>query len=128
MTVLDGARAVLEQNTLGFDYADVSAELARIWNFPDELTAALSEIPDPLLSKTFNHTAGWVHLGAWRARAELLGMSDEDIVASYPAQLAKRLNINPAWVPELVAQSPEQTAFAMPPLTELTAGLDAMFD
>ena len=130
LNVLDAARASLEKSRLGFHYGDVSAALSKIWNFPEELTTALQDIPAPLESKAFNQMAGWVHLGAWRARVEVLDLSDEDIVASYPAQLAKRLSVDPAWAPALTGSAQQDPApdLAMPALKELTAGLDTMFD
>jgi len=69
-----------------------------------------------------------VHMGAWRARAEVLGLSDEEIVASYPAEVGKRLGVDPGWVAALSAQSPGQSTHLMPPLLELTEGLEAMLD
>jgi HD-like signal output (HDOD) protein len=46
--VLDAGRAEQEKAAWGFHYADVSAELATIWHFPDALVTALRSVPDPL--------------------------------------------------------------------------------
>lgn len=126
MNVLDGGRADLEKKTLGFHYGDVSAELAKIWNFPQTLIVALRDIPAPLGAAEFSEPAAWVHLGAWRARSEVLAMTDDQVIASYPSEVGKRLGVDPAWVSALAAQSPAQATHAMPPLKELTEGLDAM--
>jgi HD-like signal output (HDOD) protein len=127
MNVLDAGRAELEKQALGFHYGDVSAELAKIWNFPEALTVALRDIPQPLAAKEFSKPAGWVHLGAWRARTEVLNMNDEAVVASYPYEVGQRLGIDPAWVPALAAQTPgTPSTTIMPLLKELTEGLDAM--
>jgi energy-converting hydrogenase Eha subunit B len=67
-------------------------------------------------------------LGAWRARTEVLGLSDEEIVASYPAEVGKRLGIDPGWVAALAAQSTGQSVHLMPTLSELTEGLESMLD
>jgi HD-like signal output (HDOD) protein len=132
MNVLDAGRAELEKATLGFHYGEVSAELARLWNFPPFLIDALREVPQPLSSTstqdTFSESAAWVHLGAWRARVEVLNMDDEAIVASYPAAVAKRLRIDPAWVPALAGGKSVPGPDAMPALKTLTEGLDAMLD
>jgi HD-like signal output (HDOD) protein len=128
MNVLDAGRAALEKEVLGFHYGDVSAELAKIWNFPQALVTALREIPDPLAAAEFSATAGCVHMGAWRARAEILAMSEEDVVASYPAKVGRKLGISPSWVPALAKQSFGHATPLMPPLKELTEGLDAMLD
>ncbi|HEY4071779.1 MAG TPA: HDOD domain-containing protein [Herbaspirillum sp.] len=134
MNVLDAGRAELEKAALGFHYGEVSAELAKLWNFPPFLIDALREVPQPLSSTPtqdpFSESAAWVHLGAWRARVEVLNMDDAAIVASYPAAVGKRLRVNPAWVPTvaLAGGKSASEADAMPPLKILTEGLDAMLD
>jgi HD-like signal output (HDOD) protein len=126
MHVLDAGRAELEKKTLGFHHGDVAAALAKLWNFPQPIVAALRGIPDPLSAEEFSEPAAWVHLGAWRARTELQGASDAELLASYPKAVGKRLGIAPAWLPALAAESPWQTTPVMPPLKELAEGLDAM--
>jgi len=128
INVLDAGRAEFEKNTLGFHYGDVSAELAKIWHFPPGLIIALRDVPLPLAPDTFSEAAAWVHLGAWRARVEVLGMTDEAAVAAYPAQVAQRLGVEPGWMPALAACHPGVAMQLMPPLTELTEGLDAMLE
>jgi HD-like signal output (HDOD) protein len=128
MNVLDAGRAELEKNVLGFHYGEVSAELAKIWNFPPALIAALRDIPQPWAPTEFSEPAAWVHLGAWRARVEVLALSDAEIAASYPAQVGQRLRLAPDWLPALTAGKPAAGAQIMPPLKELTEGLDAMLE
>ncbi len=128
MNVLDAGRAALEKEKLGFHYADVSAELAKIWNFPESLSTALQDVPDPLSPNPFNKAAAWVHLGAWRARAEVLELSDEEMVESYPVAIAKKLGVDASWAPALIAHAKDRADRAMPPLKELTEGLDAMLE
>ena len=127
MNVLAAGRAELEKQALGFHYGDVAAELATIWNFPQSIISALRDTPQPLSSPEFSEPAAWVHMGAWRARTEVLAISDEELVASYPAEVGKRLGIAPTWVPALGEQAAGVAiAHVMPPLKELTEGLDAM--
>ncbi len=126
MNVLDAGRAELEKQALGFHYGDVSAELAKIWNFPQPLISALRDIPQPSAAQQWSEPAAWVHMGAWRARTEVLAMTDEEVVASYPAEVGKRLGLAPSWVPALAGQFHGSAAFEMPPLKEITEGLDAM--
>lgn len=128
MNVLNAGRADLEKNAFGFHYGDVSAELAKIWNFPQPLIVALRDIPQPLAHDEFSEPAAWVHLGAWRARTEVLAMTDEEVIASYPAKVGKRLGIDLGWVPALAASTPGLATQFMPPLKDLTEGLDAMLD
>lgn len=126
MHVLDAERAALEKSTFGFHYGEVSAELAKLWNFPPFLIDALRDIPQPLTQNGFSESAAWVHLGAWRARVEVLSMRDEAIVASYPGAVGERLGIDPGWVPVLAGGAPGSEA--MPSIKMLADGLDAMLN
>lgn len=126
MNVLDSNRATLEQQELGFHYGDVSAALGEIWHFPEALTSALRATPAPLAAADFSREAGWVHLAAWQARAVVLEMSEDEMLACYPASVARRLGRTDAWVPALAGDAPEQAA--MPSLQELASGLEAMLE
>ncbi|MBV8626013.1 MAG: HDOD domain-containing protein [Herbaspirillum sp.] len=128
VNVLDSDRAGQEKQAWGFHYGDVSAELASLWHFPDALVNALRSVPDPLASGRLERAAGWVHLGAWAARVEVLALDDEAALASYPTALAKKLGVDPAWCPLLVKHDPDKADRAMPQFGELAAGLDAMLE
>jgi HD-like signal output (HDOD) protein len=128
LNVLDAGRAGLEKQAFGFHYGDVAAELAGVWKFPKPIIEALRDVPDPLAAKELSEVSSWVHLGAWRARTEVLVMSEEQILASYPADVGKRLGLAADWAPALAAQFPGQTIATMPPLAELTEGLEAMLE
>jgi HD-like signal output (HDOD) protein len=128
MNVLDAGRVQLEVDTFGFHYLQVSAELAQIWNFPEPLIDALRLISDPLAAEEFSEAAAWVHMGAWRARAEVLKLSSEKCASSYPVEVGKRLRLESDWTGGLVNHLPQGEAAQMPPLSELTEGLEAMFE
>jgi len=129
MNVLAPGRAQLEQQIFGFNYGDVSAELAWAWKLPLPLTEALRHIAQPLAAPEFLEAAALVHLGAWRARAEVLGWSDAEQLASYPAEVAERLNLQPTWAPALAARAhQDRSQPMMPPLGELSDGLEALFE
>jgi HD-like signal output (HDOD) protein len=130
MGVLHPARAQLEVQAFGFHYGDVSAELALVWNLPKPLADTLRHIVDPLGAPEFLEAAALVHMGAWCARASVLGWREADQVANYPFDVGERLYLQPNWTPALAAHvhahpdAPQQ----MPPLAVLTAGLEAMFE
>lgn len=128
MNVLDAARPELELQTFGFHHGQVSAELARAWNFPQPLIDALRRIAQPLASPEFSQAAGWVHMGAWRARAEVLGLSAEAQAASYPVEVGRKLQLDSGWTGVLASHSPPDESSLMPPLPELTEGLEALFE
>jgi len=125
--VLDAGRAQLEVETFGFNYAQVSAELARVWNFPPALTEALRHVADPLAAAEFSEAAAWVHMGAWRARAEVLNLSPELQASTYPVAVGQRLHLDSGWTGALANHLPQDESSLMPPLAELTEGLESMF-
>jgi HD-like signal output (HDOD) protein len=129
LAVLADGRAELETQALGFHHGAVAAALADIWRLPSPIIQALRDVPQPLLSPEFSELAAYVHLGAWRARVDVLAMSDEAALASYPVDVGRRLRLAPTWLPVLAGQSPGLTrSTLMPPLAELSEGLDAMLD
>jgi HD-like signal output (HDOD) protein len=128
MGVLDAGRAQLELETLGFHYGQVSAELAQVWNFPQTLIDALRHIADPLVSPEFSEAAAWVHMGSWRARSEVLGLSAEVQAATYPVEVGRQLHLDSGWTGALANQLPQDDSSLMPPLPQLTEGLEAMFE
>jgi HD-like signal output (HDOD) protein len=126
LNVLDAGRAELEKQTLGFHYGDVAAALAKIWNFPEPIILALQSVPMPLAATEFSETAAWVHMGAWRARTEVLKAAGDDALASYPTDVAKRLGLQADWAPVHGVSATDPGDDCMPPLHELTDGLEAM--
>ncbi len=115
INVIEAGRAELEQQALGFHYGDVSAEMAAIWKFPPLIISPLRNIPQPLTAPAFSEVAAWVHMGTWHARTQLLKKTDEELQASYPVEVAKRLGIATSWA-----------STGMPQLTELSEGLEDM--
>jgi hypothetical protein len=67
-------------------------------------------------------------MGAWRARVEVLNLSDEKCASSYPVEVGKRLGLDSDWTGGLANHLPQDESNQMPPLSELTDGLEAMFE
>jgi hypothetical protein len=65
-------------------------------------------------------------MGAWLARTEVLKTATDDALASYPTDVAKRLNLKPDWAPAHGGDASCPLEDGMPPLKELTDGLEAM--
>ena len=128
MSVLDPGRAHLELQTFGFHHGDVSAALAQAWNFPQPLIEALRHVARPLAAPEFLEASALVHLGTWRARAEVLGWSDDVQVTNYPFDVAERLYLQPNWTAALAARSHADDQDVMPPMAELTEGLEDLFE
>jgi HD-like signal output (HDOD) protein len=112
---MDPRRIDMERNSFGYSFADVGAELARQWRFPLTFGDAITRFPDPLAHRPFDPAAGVIHIAVWRARAEHNGLSSDEIAATVPADVCKVLGLKPD---VLLAE--------MPPIAELTEGLDSL--
>jgi putative nucleotidyltransferase with HDIG domain len=112
---LDARRIAMERNSFGYSFANVGAELARQWRFPSTFVDAIANFPEPLNAEPFDPVAGVIHLAVWRARAEHNSLTAEELAATLPADVCKKMGLNPA---ELLAD--------MPPMSELAEGLDAL--
>lgn len=115
LPVLDAGRAALEKSTLGFHNGEVAAELARLWNFPEPIVDGLRDVPDPMAAKVFSHAAACVHLGAWAARNAIAPAPEDQAPVNYPLAVAQKLGVS--W---------DIVALEMPPMGELSAGLEDM--
>ncbi len=115
MHVLDAGRAALETERLGFHNVDVAAELAKIWNFPDPIVAAMRSVVDPLNAKEYSDAAVCVHMGSWAGRCAIQQTSPDEMQSSFPVTVAGRLGMG--W---------DRITEEMPPLAEMCAGLEEM--
>jgi len=112
---LDPRRLDAEQASFGFTFADVGAELAKRWKFPLTFSETILAFPEPHHNGELNRLAAVVSLAAWRARVEQAQLSDDEIEACYPADLAEELGLDDnALIDE------------MPTPDELSAGLEEL--
>lgn len=118
--VLDKATGILadgrmdaERKSLGYDYAEISAELAARWKFPVDFVEALRAFPKPLEQEPLNRVAAILHLASYHARVEATKPADPR--AAYPNAVAAALGMD-AFV----------TFDKMPPLAELSEGLEEL--
>ena len=110
---LDSRRLSVEHSSFGYNFSDVGAELAKRWRFPDNFSVVIKGFPEPLEAANFDPMAAVVHLAAWRARAEENKYSREEMDATFPSDIALKLNVSR----ELIIDE-------MPAISELTAGLE----
>ncbi|WP_299533856.1 HDOD domain-containing protein [uncultured Herbaspirillum sp.] len=89
---LDARRLDVERKSFGYDFADVGAELARRWRFPDEFAQVIKAFPQPLEGQ-FDAYAAIVHLATWRARAEENKYSADELESTFPGEVAARLGL-----------------------------------
>ena len=110
---LDSRRLSVEHTSFGYDFSDVGAELAKRWRFPDNFSTVIKAFPQPLESVNFDPMAAVVHIAAWRARAEESNYAKEQLVATFPSDVALKIGVTQ----ELIMND-------MPPIAELSAGLE----
>ena len=110
---LDSRRLSVEHSSFGYNFSDVGAELAKRWRFPDNFSVVIKGFPEPLEAASFDQMAAVVHLSAWRARAEENKYSKEEMDATFPSDVAQKLNVSRALIMD-----------EMPAISELTAGLE----
>ncbi|RFP08561.1 MULTISPECIES: HDOD domain-containing protein [unclassified Duganella] len=112
---LDSRRLDAEQQSFGYTFADVGAELAKRWKFPLTFSETILAFPEPHHNGELNRLAAVVSLAAWRARVEQAGLSEDEIAACYPSDLAEELGLDDnALIDE------------MPSPDELSAGLEEL--
>jgi len=128
--VLATGRAALEQIELGYDHGAVSAELAERWKFPAEISTALRAVPAPLRSEPVDAMAALVHIAAWRARIEVLGLDADQAAACCPTAVGRAIGLPIVWLAELGTPGSDHPAVMppMPQLAELTNGLEVMLE
>ncbi|MGJ4748445.1 HDOD domain-containing protein [Leptospira sp. SA-E8] len=94
-----GGRWEREARLLGFTEGQVSAELARRWNFPESIIRALETSYDPLASKPFCRLGGILHLATLLAE---IGLEEdrtaEQTIDALPADVLRVLQLQPDWL------------------------------
>ncbi|MET3117968.1 HD-like signal output (HDOD) protein [Undibacterium sp. GrIS 1.8] len=110
---LDSRRLSVEHSSFGYDFSDVGAELAKRWRFPDNFATVIKAFPEPLEHTPFEPMAAIIHIAAWRSRAQENNYSQEELDATFPVEVAKKLGI-----------SSNAILNDMPTLTELSEGME----
>lgn len=89
LTAAGGDKAALQQNVFGCNYTDVGAELARRWNFPDELCEAIANQNQPEKTRSAAIYALLLNLAVKMNQRIALGQKPAQVLAEIPqAKLA----------------------------------------
>lgn len=92
---LGGSRASLESALLGYNYADVGAELAQRWKFPDVIVQGIQHQEDPLAASKFSTLAGLIYLSQRIMQGIDVGMNAEQMAELLPRDVLEALKLNP---------------------------------
>jgi HD-like signal output (HDOD) protein len=97
-----GARWEREATLMGFTEGQVSAELARAWNFPDTMVDALNAAAKPLAAEPFSPLGAVLHVAELLAAAEHL---NESAVDSLPPEVLDALALDAGWMHQRLSQA-----------------------
>jgi HD-like signal output (HDOD) protein len=87
--LVPGERWQRERQLIGYDEGQITAEVARRWDFPDEVVMALAHCADPLAAVGQSPLCAVVHLAAmWAEQSSDLTALKASVAASPPAVLA----------------------------------------
>ena len=110
-------RHMIERTQLGFDSADVGAELAKRWKFPDLIQEAIKQQNAPGTDEDYSRKAGLIYISKYLKKAHDDNLSDEEIVASFPMGVAKKIGMD-------VKQAEQD----LKEIDDLSSGLDGLLE
>ncbi|MDB5849809.1 MAG: histidine kinase, partial [Rhodoferax sp.] len=90
-----GGRWEREARLTGFSEGQITAELARRWNFPPEIVRALDTSSDPMAAKPFDRLGAIVHLAMLLADMPPGG---PEMLDALPDDVVHALQLNPEWM------------------------------
>lgn len=90
-----GERWEREKILAGFDEGEVTAELARRWNFPSDVVHALQFASDPLVEKPMVPLAGILHLAG---RLADVANADNSAIDALPVPVMAALELKYGWM------------------------------
>lgn len=104
-----GERWQRERAVVGFDEGQITAEVAKRWDFPDEVVQALGHGADALAATQVSKLCAVVHLAGWLADQASSHASVLQAVPAIPAALLAYLKLQPD---ALLAQLPDPENFS----------------
>lgn len=92
---MPGERWKREQALLGFTETQITAELARRWNFPRAIARGLDAASNPLGTPPIDPLGGVLHLAGWLAD---MPFAEPAIMDALPGDVINALGLNPDWM------------------------------
>ena len=114
---LGGKRHTLESSLLGYNYADVGAELAKRWKFPEEMQQAIQQQHNPEGDQSYSKLAGVIYIAKYLKAAHEKNWSDEKIIEEFPLAVA-----------EVIGMDTNRAYADMANTTSLESGLDSLLE
>ena len=97
-----GARWEREVSLLGFTEGQVSAQLARAWNFPETMVQALDAAANPLEAQPFSRLGAVLHVAELLAAAPTPSL---EAVDELPADVLTALDVDADWMRNRLPQA-----------------------
>jgi len=91
---MGGTRHTLERGQLGYTSADVGAELAKRWKFPEEMQQAILEQNNPDLDRPYSHLAGILFIAQYLNKAHKENWDEEAILTHFPKGVADAIGMD----------------------------------
>ncbi|GAA6135864.1 HDOD domain-containing protein [Oceaniserpentilla sp. 4NH20-0058] len=90
-----GGKLVATENAmLGYNYADVGAELAKRWKFPEEIADGIRGHTKTEYSDDDEPLAGLTHLALYIHTSNKASLSAQEILDGFPVAIAKAINMD----------------------------------
>jgi HD-like signal output (HDOD) protein len=90
-----GMRWQREKRLTGFTEGELTAELARRWNFPMQMAQALQRAADPLVEQAYSRLGAIVHIASLLADTPNAGAEQ---VSDLPSDVLLALGLEPDWL------------------------------
>lgn len=84
----------IEMSMLGYSYAEVGAELAKRWKFPDDIFEGIKHHANPDAADDDNKLAGLIYLAVYVNDANAQGLSDSEVLENFPTGVATAIGMD----------------------------------
>ncbi|NVK37846.1 MAG: HDOD domain-containing protein [Gammaproteobacteria bacterium] len=89
-----GKLAEVQNAMLGYNYAEVGAELATRWKFPDEISDGIRHHCDENLVELDQPLAGLIHIALYIHNSHKMALNAREILKDFPLELARSINMD----------------------------------
>lgn len=112
-----GVLANVENSMLGFNYADVGAELAARWKFPDEIVDGIRYQNHPDVTTLDQPLACLLHLALYIHNSHKMGLTTQEILNGFPRDVAAAIHMDT-----------EQALSDLETVDGIESGMDTLLD